>query len=725
MPEWFFGALLVALIVAGGVLAVRLFLARGAMLHPSQLFAGLALGLIVTGWLALVLAELNLFALGRLLAMLAVAVVVLLLWAWRRRGGDSPAPPAPEAPLARWEWVMLAVWLAVAAWLFFRPHEYVYGGADAGVYVSLGAEIAHNGGFRIDDGTLAGLSPEMRAAVLRPLPDTPGASAYLLPGFYVSDDDAGRLIPQFYPQHPVWQAVAFAVAGGEEVGDAAAGIDAQLLLTGLWMVLGTLAVYLTARDLGGPVVGALALAGLSLSALQVWFGRYPTSEALTQFLLWVGVWSGGRWLGDCTPTRLWAFLAGCALGAVFLTRIDALVLLPVFALVLVWRWARGWAPPDNWFAIPFVALVVQSLLHGHFLSGPYFYETVGYGLFLLTRLWPLLLVAILLGGAGLWWLARRAGRPAAPARWRRPILGGLVAALLLYALYGWFLRPILPAVLARPDFFSGGQIPVTNHENWLRLGWYLSPLGVWLGVLGGCLLLWRVERPTLLVVAIGWLFAVIYLWNISANPHHVYVMRRYAPVVAPFFILGAAYLLGHWPLDRAGWAGYGARAGRRLAYPLGPVLLAMTAVVWLAGLGWSARGFVSQVDHAGLTAQLDELAGRLPDGTVLLFNDQSPVGQGDVWGTPLRFIYGHDALALRQPPATVAAPLVESIKTWQNSGRPVVWVGDSAWLDEAQIAYRTEQITLQSERLESSYDHKPTAIWVETVLLTLNYLQAE
>ena len=147
--------------------------------------------------------------------------------------------------------------------------------------------------------------------------------------------------------------------------------------------------------------------------------------------------------------------------------------------------------------------------------------------------------------------------------------------------------------------------------------------------------------------------------------------------------------------------------------------------MWLAGLGWSARGFVSQVDHAGLAAQLDALAGRLPDGAVLLFNDQSPVGQGDVWGTPLRFIYGHDAFALRQPPAAVAAPLVETIKTWQNSGRPVVWIGDSAWLDEQQIEYRTEQITLQSERLESSYDHKPTAIWIETVPLTLNYLQAE
>ena len=42
-----------------------------------------------------------------------------------------------------------------AAWLFFRPHEYVLGAADAGVYVSLGASIAHERSIVIEDETLA------------------------------------------------------------------------------------------------------------------------------------------------------------------------------------------------------------------------------------------------------------------------------------------------------------------------------------------------------------------------------------------------------------------------------------------------------------------------------------------------------------------------------------------------------------------------------------------
>lgn len=711
--------LMAVLVGATGVLTVR-GLAPGARWTPAIVFAAFALGILIVGWLALLLAEFGLFGLGAL--VLVVVAWMSAMGLWRRFSARRVEPigvRTGEEQLAVWEWVLLAGWLVVALWLFLRPHEYVYGGADAGVYVSLGAEIARQGGFRVVDGTLAEMTPEMRAAVLRSLPNTPGASSYLLPGFYVTDADTGRITPQFYPLHPVWQAVVFAAAG-----DSLAGIRIELLLTGVWMLLGTLAVYWAARDAGGPVVAALSLAALSLNALQVWFGRYPTSEALTQFLFWLGIWCGGRWLGERNPARLWAFVAGVAFGSVFLVRIDTLVLLPVFALVLLWRWASGWYRADTWFAVPFVALVVHSLLHGHFFSGPYFYETVGYGVFLLSRLWLLAVMGIVAGLIVLWWLARHPGRLRAPEHWRRPILGALVVILLMYGAYGWFLRPALSVASLRPDFFSGGEVPVTNHENWLRLGWYVTPLGIWLGILGGCLLVWRVERRMLLLVTIGWLFTAIYLWNVSANPHHVYVMRRYVPIVMPFLTLNAAYLLGQgWRWVRDGRSARPAWVQR--ARPALATALVFAVVAWAAGIGWAARGFVSRVDHAGLAAQLDELAGRLPPGAVLLFNDQAAVGQGDVWGTPLRFIYGFDAYALRRSPVDATPVLVESIETWQNNGRPVVWVGDAGWLAQQGFAYRTERLVLSSDRLESSYDHKPQTVLTETVELALNYLEPE
>ena len=711
--------LLILAAITGTFLAAR-FIPRGSRWNLPTAFAALVLGVISAGWVALILAELGVFSLPALLVALAVPVGLLGFWRWRGAGkGDAAGEYAsPEDRLARWEWAMLVVWLAAALWLYFRPHEYSFGAADAGVYISLGAEIAQEGGFRVTDELLAGMTPEMRAAVLRPLPNTPFADSYYLPGFYVTDEAAGQLTPQFYPLHPVLQAIVYGFAGG-----GAPGIRAELLLTGLWIMLGSLVVYLTARDIGGSMTGALALAGLSLSALQVWFGRYPTSEALTQFLLWAGIWSAGRWLEERRPAALWAFVSGCAFGAVFLVRIDSLVLLPVFGVVLLWRWLRGWQRLDSWFAAPFGVLVIHSLLHGHFFSAPYFYETVGYGFILLGRLWPFLLGGLLGLALLLLWLPRRVGRYRAPDHVQRVVRYVLLALLFAYALYGWFLRPELNITILRPDTFSAGEIPVTNHENWIRLGWYLSPLGIWLGVLGAGLMLWRVNRRSVMALALGMMFAGVYLWNISANPHHVYVMRRYVPAVMPFFILGAAYLLGYLGFRRADWDRVAPGFLRRLLHPAGPLLVAAVTVGWLAGLGWSARGFVSQVDHAGLTTQIDALAAGLPSDAVLLFNDQSPVGEGDIWGTPLRFIYDFGVFALRQSPDTISPVLVETIKTWQNNDRTVIWVGPANWLDEQGLDYRAEQVTLSRRRLESSYQHKPYRVDTEVSVLTLNYLE--
>ena len=142
-----------------------------------------------------------------------------------------------------------------------------------------------------------------------------------------------------------------------------------------------------------------------------------------------------------------------------------------------------------------------------------------------------------------------------------------------------------------------------------------------------------------------------------------------------------------------------------------------------AGVGWAARGFVGQVDQAGLVAQVDGLAAGLPPGAVLLFNDQAPVGAGDFWGTPLRFVYGYDVFALRETPEAVSAALVNSIESWQNMGRPVIWVGATDWLDEQDLAYTTTQVTLETKRLESSYEVKPQRIIPVTTQLMMSYIE--
>ncbi|MEJ2750922.1 MAG: hypothetical protein P8183_23890, partial [Anaerolineae bacterium] len=268
----------------------------------------------------------------------------LALRIWRKKftlflpAANDQMPSTVLTFLPDWlEYAALIIGLAAAAWIFFRPHQFVTGAADAGGYVNLGAEIAHNGSIVIQDDLLAGLDPALYPAFLRPLPNMAIAPYYILPGFYVIGQPAGEITPQFYHLHPAWQAVAFGLGDGY-----ASSIQAELLLTGLWALLGVLAVYLFVRRLVGWQVALLALA--------------------------------------------------------VLVRIDMLFVLPVLGLFGLWLWARdGWKQAYNWFFLPLLLLILHSLLHAIWQSSPYFFELFDFALRLLVVNWLIPVSAVVSG----------------------------------------------------------------------------------------------------------------------------------------------------------------------------------------------------------------------------------------------------------------------------------------------------------------------------------------
>jgi hypothetical protein len=696
-----------------GMLALRLWGKRFADDPLEYLFAGLAWGLLGIGWLALVLAEFGTFSLGLLAGLWGALTVLLAALGWLRRKRPPLRPvrvgASSQARSSKWEAALLALWTAAAVWLFFRPHEYLLGGADAGVYVNVGASIATSGGIAIHDEALTSLDPDLYPALLRSLPANEGAPFYLLPGFYVPGAPRGLVTPQFYALHPTWLALGYALGG----------LRAELWMTPLWALLGSLAVYFTVRRLWGWRAGLLALAGLSVMALQVWFARYPTAEMLTQYLFWTGAWALIAWLDRDEPRQQWAALTGVALGSLLLTRIDMYVLLALPVAIGLYAYAPGRRQQGRlWFLIPFVLLAIHSLLHGALLSEPYVSSQVKPNRSLLVTMLALALAAGVAAVAGSLFARRIARRQGAGLPGRIRALGLAVSdfgrrywrpggALLILALaaYGYFLRPYLGQTVSHAYWYGGGTIPALDHENLLRLGWYLGPAGVILGAAGMAWMLLKgtdrrsaQARPVGFLLATGLFFSLLYLWRIQANPHQIYAMRRYVPVVAPFFVVSAVFLL-NWLYEnlrgKARWIAAG------------------LTLIWFFGIVSSARGFVSQVDFRGLEEELDRLHAALPPHAVVVFNDPAPVGVGDVLGTPLRFLYGHDVFTLREPKALDARLFDEAVRRWRASGRAVYWVsvpgGHPYPGSETHLAAPVE-LDLTTQALENTYDHKPKAL---------------
>lgn len=643
-------------------------------------------GVLGLGWLALLAAELGVFSAHAVMVM----GVVLGAAGWlaaRRRGGRTEST---EGRLPRAEAIVLIGLVALTGVLYLRPHEFIFGGADAGVYVNLGASVSRSGGWLLSNPDLSALPADDDPMLFRAHPSGLIPRYYHLPGFYVDDDDAGRITPQFYPLHPIWLALAHGLGG----------LADTLLMTPVWGMLGVMAVYFAVRETFDWRIAAIAAALLALTPTQIWFARYPTAEVLTQFLLFGGLYAFAR---HVRTSEAWAaVLAGLALGQVMLVRIDMYFLLAapiVYAAYL--RFRRRLDRRFWFFALPMSIMALHSLIHAVWQGWPYFYNT-----YVVSRLLPIspgLLVIAAPATLAAFVIADRvvARRPGwashiQPA-WHS-MLGVCAVGLVLLGLYAYFLRPLQADPAAQGLYWYGGNtVPDVEPYNLVRLGWYLSPLGLALGVLGMALIVGgEVSERSWLLIGSGVFFTLLYVYRSFNNPHHVYVMRRYVPAVIPMFALSVAYVLN-------------ALAARQT---LGRVLAAGLGLAQIGLMLYAGRLMIGQVDYRGGVDQYRDFARSIPRSAIVLFNDNQPVGTAGIVGTPLAYIDGYTVFDLQEDLIDLGR-LDALVGGWLASGRPVVVVdGPSrvSGLCDRWLCRPIGRAPFDMPLLEASYEYFPTAI---------------
>ncbi|MGC8873679.1 MAG: glycosyltransferase family 39 protein [Chloroflexia bacterium] len=667
----------------------------------------------VSGWLGLLLAQLGRFSLARLLALLlayslGMAGVARLRKRPLLRWPGGIALPGREGAVAG---VITLLFVGLA----FRPFELVLGPRDAAVYPATGAQIAHHGGIVIRDPLIADLSRfevgeqwggrrldvGTKAIYLRDLldvrereglythfflPQHPGRFFYpyaRMPGLFVANLKQGTVVPQFYHLYPTWLAIGFSLLG----------LRSGLLMTPYLALLGGFGIYLTARRLFGRWIGLAGYLLLSLNGLQVWFARYSVSEGATQFLFFLAAWALLRLEEEEEP--FWGLLAGAAFGWIGLVRVDFffawLLLLPflvyrwvthrftrafrvllaalgvlavhTFAQMLTLTWGYTlnsyYHRIQDWFTLswlvqPFLTPVLREYFHGRtpVMQQPW---RLTYELGL-----PLLALA------GLIALRRADACRARIGSWlrrhRRRLLACGAAVLLLLAAYAYLVRPgiLTSEVLRHPlrnrlvlEGYIGAPVPEGAQANLVRLGWYLSPLGIALGLAGAAVWILRAERRSAFFLLSGLFYLAFFTYELYGEEHHVYIMRRYVPVVLPFLSVAIALVLGE--LARL-------RRGGRLAGGI----LGAAMVIYLA---YTGLPFYRHQEYQGALKQLEALAARFrPDDVLLLIDDARDTPF--TVATPMQYLFERPSLVIvRERPN---GALVEAqIRRWWAEGRRV------------------------------------------------------
>ncbi len=232
------------------------------------------------------------------------------------------------------------------------------------------------------------------------------------------------------------------------------------------------------------------------------------------------------------------------------------------------------------------------------------------------------------------------------------------------------------------------------QANLVRVGWYLSPLGVILGIIGFALW-WRrgLNRASWLFLAAS-LISTIFFVRLSygaSDLTYIYILRRYMPLTYPAFSLGMAYAIV-WiascrpvlPFDTlrnraveglqiADWKDANTRVQALISYLR---LLAASGLVLVLVLFFvvTNRQLYEHVEYAGALDQLEMLAHDFAPGDVLLFRGEAR-DTPDLVTTPLKFAFGLDTFAIRSgDPGKYAVDLAHYVQHWQAQGRQVYLV---------------------------------------------------
>lgn len=284
-----------------------------------------------------------------------------------------------------------------------------------------------------------------------------------------------------------------------------------------------------------------------------------------------------------------------------------------------------------------------------------------------------------------------------------------------------------PATLSsQPEIINEKyRIPLANF---VRVGWYLSPLGVVLGCVGYALW-WRrglnaASWLFLSVSLVGTLFYVRQTYG-TGEQHYIYILRRFVPIAYPALSLGVAYAL-------VALAAAGRRHMRVNRRALGLGLTGAAIVSGLLQLAFfivTNRPIFWHTEYHGAVAQLSQLAARFTPGRdVLLLRGGAPIHTQsrdipDLVATPLRFAYGLDAFAVKSTqPGNYAADLAIQAQRWRAAGREVYLLLSASGGSFALPGFTLEPagtFTLDLPEFEQLTDQKPRNVARLTLPFTI------
>lgn len=658
-------------------------------------FLQILASILISGWIALILAELGYFSLLNLLVLIVIfSTVFIVRYKVKFRFKSFPKPKI------NYRSVTLIAILFIAVALFFHPFEWIAGGGDPGVYVNIGVNIAKTGSIEIyDDPTFSDIPNEIVSDFYR-------FTLKLCPfaGFFYNRL-SGVVSPHFYHLFPVWIATFYSIFG----------LLNSLYITPLFGVLGIMSVYLAGKRFFNDNVGLIASALLCISLPQIWYSRYPTTEVMTQFLIFSALFTFVIFQRTSNPFI--GVLSAMCFGESLLTRIDSVLILPPIILFFGYlRFTDKLKKHHFYFIVPFTLLSIHAFIHAVTVSGWYTFGIIGsttgmqvsslleliheigdYKVIFCIILIIIISVLMDIYSKKVMCTIREFSIHSKHVQY----CFSIVIALLF--IYLFFIRPLcISDVIWHGSTLNLGMS--YNELNLVRLSWYTSTLGILLGVVGYILLIYRKPyEKTYFFLTLALLFTTILLYEARVMPPLHWWVRRYVPVVLPSFMIAIGYTL-----DKIKDIKYGKLA---------------TIILLCVLIGYSINIDTTMINHIefeGFIDQTDSLAKHYNKDDVLIFDGGV---SGNILPVPLKYIYEKNTINLRHADPRLHQDYVDyvlldnMISRWNKNGK-TVFIANPQDNTAYALNYTFEpsqRITMEFPVMEQTYLSLPKKIDVVTV----------
>jgi hypothetical protein len=638
--------------------------ARAALPAEERAFWAIILSVGVSCMLAVALAAAGVYTFSRLVGIeIGLGLVLAAMARGNLRLGSAAARVRASALLP----VLL---VAAGLWLYFPPAEYVVGGRDPGVYTAEGVQIAQRGSLVTQEELVAAIPAHLRGLVF---PGGPGGTHQRFMGFFVLDASAGTVAGQFPHLYPASLALGYGIDGLTGVRRA----------TGVWAILGVLALYFAGTVFFGRLVATAAAGLLTLHVAQVWFARTPNAEVAFQALVFAGLCAYAR-MGT-TGSRFFALTASTLLGTLFFLRVDGFIVLAMVGAAVAFDLAAGRRVPAM-FVVPLVAWAAAGTAYLATFVRPYFEQPKGFVQNLTLAQWALL-AAGLGATAVVIMLVRR--RRTVLSGW---VPAGIVVSVVVAAAYAYFVR--VPGGRLTP-YDAYALRTFTTH--------YLTPSLLAAAVAGYALSVPHTfgRHPFLVLLVTG--FSAVFFYKVRIVPEHFWMARRFLPVILPAMLLYAASAFFYTP-----WRPTGGRAAW--------LLRARTALglVMLAGAGWQffqqTMPILPHVEYAGVIPRLERLAAKIGDDDLVIMESQKS-SDLHVLGLPLAYIYAKHVVVLTsdRPPAAAFDEFAEwAVRRYSR----VLYLGESGkdLLSRRVDAAFVASDTFTAPEYERSRDRSPRVV---------------